>query len=69
MKKPLNAFLGEVFEAEWDGADGVTKLVSEQVGHHPPITACRLWNETAGVEVSFPLVELEGDVLLRKWSG
>ncbi|QDS76290.1 hypothetical protein FKW77_001961 [Venturia effusa] len=50
VKKPLNAFLGEIFEAEWEGIDGVTKLVSEQVSHHPPVTACRLWNENAGVE-------------------
>lgn len=47
--------MGEVFEAEWEGVDGTTKLVSEQVSHHPPVTACRLWNEDAGVEVSFSL--------------
>jgi len=51
IKKPLNAFLGELFFAEWDDEGSVTKLVSEQVSHHPPITACRLWNEEAGVEV------------------
>lgn len=22
MKKPLNAFLGEIFEGQWDGHDG-----------------------------------------------
>lgn len=42
-----------MFEAEWDGIDGVTRLVGEQVSHHPPVTACRLWNESAGVEVSY----------------
>jgi hypothetical protein len=34
VKKPLNAFLGELFLASWDGAEGVqgtTRLVSEQV--------------------------------------
>ena len=49
MKKPLNAFLGEVFLATWDGEGGKTHLVSEQVSHHPPVTACFLWNDEAGV--------------------
>jgi oxysterol-binding protein-related protein 9/10/11 len=33
VKKPLNAFLGELFLAGWDGGDGVgrTELISEQV--------------------------------------
>jgi oxysterol-binding protein-related protein 9/10/11 len=31
VKKPLNAFLGELFIAEWDDETGKTKLVSEQV--------------------------------------
>ncbi|KAL9113249.1 MAG: hypothetical protein Q9227_002584 [Pyrenula ochraceoflavens] len=48
VKKPLNAFLGEVFLARWEG-DGVTELVSEQVSHHPPVTACYLWNDKHGV--------------------
>jgi len=39
-KKPLNPFLGELFLAEWKGdADNVLKLASEQVSHHPPVTA------------------------------
>lgn len=45
MKKPLNAFLGELFLADFGG----TKLVSEQVSHHPPITACYISNEQHGV--------------------
>lgn len=50
VKKPLNAFLGECFLAKWADADsGETMLVSEQVSHHPPVTACRLWNEKHGV--------------------
>lgn len=50
VKKPLNAFLGECFLAKWDDDDkGETMLVSEQVSHHPPVTACRLWNEKNGV--------------------
>lgn len=49
IKKPLNAFLGELFLASWDGEGGRTRLVSEQVSHHPPVTACCLWNDEAGV--------------------
>lgn len=49
VKKPLNAFLGEIFLGEV-GADGEEcHLVSEQVSHHPPVTACYLWNEKHGV--------------------
>lgn len=50
VKKPLNAFLGELFLGSWKDEDlGETRLVSEQVSHHPPITACYLWNEKHGV--------------------
>ena len=49
VKKPLNAFLGEVFLASWDGEFGKTQLVSEQVSHHPPVTACYLWNDEEGI--------------------
>ena len=31
VKKPLNAFLGELFLAEWNGQTGKTRLISEQV--------------------------------------
>ncbi|KAI1328922.1 Oxysterol-binding protein [Xylariaceae sp. FL0255] len=53
--KPLNPFLGEIFLGQWvdrdsDGSIGITELVSEQVSHHPPATACRIWNEKHGVE-------------------
>ncbi|KAF2708879.1 Oxysterol-binding protein [Pleomassaria siparia CBS 279.74] len=50
VKKPLNAFLGELFLGGWtDGEIGDTRLVAEQVSHHPPITACYLWNEQCGI--------------------
>ncbi len=46
VKKPLNAFLGELFIGSWkDEKLGETKLISEQVSHHPPVTACYLWND------------------------
>lgn len=40
--------------ARRDGKNGlgVTRLVAEQVSHHPPATACRIWNEEHGVSVS-----------------
>jgi hypothetical protein len=50
VKKPLNAFLGELFLGHWkDDEIGETRLVAEQVSHHPPITACYLWNDKHGV--------------------
>jgi oxysterol-binding protein-related protein 9/10/11 len=51
IKKPLNAFLGELFLASW--TDGVkkseTKLIAEQVSHHPPITAMHIASEEHGI--------------------
>ena len=50
VKKPLNAFLGELFLGTWhDEQVGDTKLICEQVGHHPPVTACYISNEKYGV--------------------
>ena len=53
-KKPLNPFLGELFLGTWkdDGAVGETKLVSEQVSHHPPVTAYSIRNDKHGIQVS-----------------
>lgn len=44
-KKPLNPFLGEVFSGYWDDEFGRTELVSEQVSHHPPVTAYCITND------------------------
>lgn len=49
VKKPLNAFLGELFLANWKDETGTTELISEQVSHHPPVTACYLWNDETGI--------------------
>lgn len=49
VKKPLNAFLGELYLGEIGSDDDKTKIVSEQVSHHPPVTACYLWNDKHGV--------------------
>jgi hypothetical protein len=48
-KKPLNAFLGEIFTGSCGPENDETKLVAEQVSHHPPVTACYLWNEKNGI--------------------
>lgn len=49
--KPLNPFLGEIFLGRWVDESGTTELISEQVSHHPPQTAYRIWNEEHGVSV------------------
>lgn len=49
-KKPFNPILGEQFLASWDDAEyGPTKFVSEQVSHHPPVSAIYFENEKAGI--------------------
>lgn len=52
-KKPLNPFLGELFLGKWiENEDvGETRLISEQVSHHPPATAYSIVNEKNGVEL------------------
>lgn len=49
--KPLNSFLGERFEGSWNDENGETKLVAEQVSHHPPISAYNIWNEDHGISM------------------
>ncbi|KAF7884553.1 uncharacterized protein EAF02_004889 [Botrytis sinoallii] len=48
-KKPLNPFLGELFLGKWEDACGTTELISEQVSHHPPVTAYQISNKRHGV--------------------
>ena len=50
-KKPLNPFLGEMFLGKWEDDMGTTQLVSEQVSHHPPVTAYSIWNSQHGVRL------------------
>ncbi|KAF6829340.1 oxysterol-binding protein [Colletotrichum plurivorum] len=49
IKKPLNAFLGELFLASWSEGKASTRLVAEQVSHHPPITAMHISSPEHGV--------------------
>jgi len=50
-KKPLNPFLGELFLGTWDDEFGQTRLVSEQVSHHPPVTAYCITNDKYGIRL------------------
>jgi len=50
-KKPLNPFLGELFLGKWEDEVGETRLVSEQVSHHPPVTAYSIYNNKHGVRL------------------
>ncbi|WWD21854.1 hypothetical protein CI109_106342 [Kwoniella shandongensis] len=52
-KKPLNPVLGELFYGVWPDVNGrgETRLIVEQVSHHPPITAYYIENKKAGVKL------------------
>lgn len=55
-KKPLNPFLGELFLGKWEDSTkdsklGETVLLSEQVSHHPPVTAYTIFNDKNHVEL------------------
>lgn len=54
-KKPLNPFLGETFVGKWHDDEhleyGETVLLSEQVSHHPPMTAFSIFNEKNDVSL------------------
>lgn len=55
-KKPLNPFLGEVFVGKWEDNSkeqnvGDTVLLSEQVSHHPPVTAYSIFNDKNRVQL------------------
>ncbi|KAH7122191.1 oxysterol-binding protein [Dactylonectria estremocensis] len=72
VKKPLNAFLGELFLASWTDADrkSSTKLVAEQVSHHPPITAVHLSSPEDGIRADgYARVEMtfSGTVNIRQF--
>lgn len=70
IKKPLNAFLGEIYSAKWtDGAD-TAEILSEQVSHHPPITATHIWDAAAGIRADgYARVEMtfNGNVSIKQY--
>ncbi|CAG9992235.1 unnamed protein product [Clonostachys byssicola] len=51
IKKPLNAFLGELFFAKYTDKSGIasTEVAAEQVSHHPPITAIHVASREHGI--------------------
>jgi len=63
VKKPLNAFLGEILVGTWhndnhpsvlgqesrNGNKTKTQLLVEQVSHHPPTTALYVWDAENGI--------------------
>ncbi|ORY06584.1 Oxysterol-binding protein [Basidiobolus meristosporus CBS 931.73] len=53
-KKPYNPILGEQFLCKWNDINGCgeTRLLAEQVSHHPPISAFYVENTKAGVYVN-----------------
>ncbi|KAJ9156476.1 Protein kes1 [Pleurostoma richardsiae] len=63
IKKPLNAFLGELFLASWTHPEcgSTTRLAAEQVSHHPPVTAMHIADEKNGVRADgYARVEMTG---------
>ena len=49
LKKPLNPFLGELFLATLQSGGTHTRVIAEQVSHHPPVTACFMYDRENGV--------------------
>ncbi|RSL86695.1 hypothetical protein CEP51_002656 [Fusarium floridanum] len=69
IKKPLNAFLGELFLASWADSESTTRLVVEQVSHHPPITAMHIASKEHGIRADgYGRVEMtfNGNINIRQ---
>jgi hypothetical protein len=70
LKKPLNSFLGELFIWTWTDEGATTKLVTEQVSHHPPITACHMSDEEHGISAEgYSRVEMtfDGNINIKQF--
>ena len=70
IKKPLNAFLGEIYTATWSQHGSTASIISEQVSHHPPITATHIWDADAGITADgYARVEMtfNGNVNIRQY--
>ncbi len=53
LKKPYNPILGETFRCYWEHPNGSrTFYISEQVSHHPPISAFYVTNRQDGFSIS-----------------
>jgi hypothetical protein len=71
IRKPLNAFLGELFLASWtdEAQKCTTQLIAEQVSHHPPITAMHVADREHGIRADgYARVEMtfNGSVHIRQ---
>ncbi len=73
IRKPLNAFLGELFLATFPSpcpeTNNTTHLVAEQVSHHPPITAMHVSSPEHGIRADgYARVEMtfNGSVNIRQ---
>ncbi|CAG8586977.1 974_t:CDS:10 [Ambispora gerdemannii] len=70
-KKPFNPILGEQFLARWEDRNnfGETVLFSEQVSHHPPVSAIYLENVKAGVSANATAARIDviqvGHIIVR----
>ena len=70
IKKPLNAFLGEIYSAKWRQDGSTAEIISEQVSHHPPITATHIWDSEAGITADgYARVEMKfnGSVNIKQY--
>jgi len=53
LKKPYNPILGETFRCYWEHPNqSKTFYISEQVSHHPPISAFYVSNKKDGFAIS-----------------
>ncbi|KIX10450.1 uncharacterized protein Z518_01533 [Rhinocladiella mackenziei CBS 650.93] len=80
LKKPLNPFLGELFFCEYTdhvvtaekASASTVRVISEQVSHHPPTTACYLSADEHGVHAeaySTQHTTLSGTSVMIRQSG
>jgi hypothetical protein len=69
MSKPFNPLLGETYELKMEG-DTSFHYISEQVSHHPPISAVHVqgqnWTLSANVE---PKVKFHGTNIIAVSEG
>lgn len=71
-KKPLNPFLGELFFCSYASDSSNIKVISEQVSHHPPTTACFMSDEKNGMHAegySTQHTSLSGTSVVVRQSG
>eukprot|EP01080_Neovahlkampfia_damariscottae_P009645 gene9645-1849_t len=82
QSKPYNPVLGEVFECKWEHEDdkSITKYISEQVSHNPPISCFYSYNSkkkfsyhgfvepTLGFHFNSVHSDIKGSINVELWS-